>query len=263
MFSLSFPYLCCTLFPSYYASLILYSFPFSSPFLYFFLVYFIVLNATNEKGIENLQEKFDSSSVWLTILRLNVEALLCLHCSLWRVVSYHDFIEHHIVNMKFLESQVDTSSVNVYRQVAVQCLELQYRLKYNRLSLPTSDRLVSYFCLYMSFPLSYLLPHILFFPSDKVSVHSPVPVTEVHKRLPPSLQTPPLNAILNQFFFSESWNSLIYLDQDFHCWVFYKSRWKFNSIVSRTSVCSPDLKEIAFTQSLVKHNFFIFQTLEM
>ena len=43
---------------------------------------------------------------------------------------------------------------------------------------------------------------------------------------------PPFNAILNQFFFPESWNSLVYLDQDFHCLVFYKRRWKFNSIIS-------------------------------
>lgn len=53
LFSLSFPYLCCTWFPSYYAFLISYSFPFSFPFLYFFLVYLIVLNTTNEKRIEN------------------------------------------------------------------------------------------------------------------------------------------------------------------------------------------------------------------
>jgi len=44
-----------------------------------------------------------------------VQTLLYLHCSLWRIVSYHDFIEYHIMNMKFLETQIDTSSVSVYR----------------------------------------------------------------------------------------------------------------------------------------------------
>jgi hypothetical protein len=41
--------------------------------------------------------------------------LLYLHCSLWRIDSSHDFIEYHIMNIKFLERQIDTSSVHIYR----------------------------------------------------------------------------------------------------------------------------------------------------
>ena len=42
-----------------------------------------------------------------------VETLLYFHCSLWRTVSYHAFIEYHIMNMKSLERQIDTSCVIV------------------------------------------------------------------------------------------------------------------------------------------------------
>jgi len=64
LFFLPFPYLCVILFPSYYASLILYSFLFSFYFLlYFFLVYFIVLN-------EPVKSEFK-------IYRQNLTSLLC------------------------------------------------------------------------------------------------------------------------------------------------------------------------------------------
>jgi hypothetical protein len=93
------------------------------------------------------------------------------------------------------------------------------------------DRLVSYFYLSISFPFSYIFRHILFSSSDKVSIQFPVRVTEVPKRLPPYWR-PPLNAILNQFSNLESCFSLVYLEQDFHSWLFYKRRWHFNSIIS-------------------------------
>jgi hypothetical protein len=98
--------------------------------------------------------------------------------------------------MIFLARQSDSNSVKVYRYVALQCLELQYRLKYRCFAQPFIAANVwssGYLLLPVYFfPSFFLFRHILFFTfsSDKLSVQFPVSVIEVPKRLTPYWQPP-------------------------------------------------------------------------
>jgi hypothetical protein len=136
----------------------------------------------------------------------------------------------------------------------VHCLELQYRLKCGRLSLPASDRLVSYFCLYISFPLSYLFRHILFFQTKFqftflfMSQRYPNVYHRPDRR-------PPIQRHSEPVFFFRNLEILWYTSIRISiAWSFIRGVENlillYHNLI-KTSGSTPDRKETAFTKSLL------------